>query len=85
MRFVLRAMGTLHYTRLYGCSSRRCVTRVTAEPLAARYQHNRKDTQMRTLSKQKLADGVATRMRHEIERIERVAREKNFAPGGWYK
>ena len=36
---------------------------------------------MRTPSKQKLAAAeVATRMRREIERIERVAREKNFAP-----
>jgi len=39
---------------------------------------------MRTPSKQKLAAAeVATRMRREIERIERVAREKNFPPGAF--
>ena len=39
---------------------------------------------MRTPSKQKLAAAeVATRMRREIERIERVARAKNFMPGAF--
>jgi len=60
------------------------VTRVTDERRAARYQQHNEDTQMRTPSKQKLAAAeVATRMRREIERIERVAREKNFAPGAF--
>src|SRR6516162_6618959 len=57
------------------------VTRVTDERRAARYQQHNEDTQMRTPSKQKLAAAeVATRMRREIER---VAREKNFAPGAF--
>jgi|SRR6516225_733465 hypothetical protein len=39
---------------------------------------------MRTPSKQKLAAAkMATRMRCEIERIERIAREKNFPPGAF--
>ena len=59
------------------------VTRVTDELRAAQYQQHNEDTQMRTPNKQKLAAEVATRMRREIERIERVAREKNFAPGAF--